>query len=444
MKKVITYGTFDLFHYGHMNILKRAKEYGDYLIVGVTSEDYDRSRGKLNVIQSLEERLSIIQQLPFVDEVIVEHHKDQKISDMKQYEIDFFVIGDDWKGKFDYLNDYTKVIYLPRTTGISSTLTREELEPIRIGIIGTGRIAKRFAAESKYVEGIQIHSVMSRSIDNVDTFVKDNNILYGFTTLAEFLESDIHAVYIATPHETHYEYAKYALLANKHVLCEKPVTLNQLHLLELCQLAKKSNLIFLEAIKTAFLPAFSKLLDELNNGVIGEVQEVRATFTKLYEQKNLREWLPPYGGATNELSTYPLFLAQKILGEFKSVQFFPVKENNIDSINRIIGEHENGKLSISTVGIGMKSEGCAIIAGTKAYIYIPAPWWLMKTFSIRFEDPNKELVYDYSFEGDGLRQEISEFNSLIRRNLTESSRLNHQEMLEINKVLNDFNDANRF
>ena len=106
MKKVITYGTFDLFHIGHLNLLKRAKELGDYLIVGVTSESYDRSRGKLNVRQSLAERMDNVKRTELADEIIVEEYKGQKIEDIQKYNVDIFVIGSDWKGKFDYLKKY--------------------------------------------------------------------------------------------------------------------------------------------------------------------------------------------------------------------------------------------------------------------------------------------------------------------------------------------------
>ena len=156
MKKVITYGTFDLFHEGHYNILKRAKEQGDYLIVGVTSDNYDKSRGKLNVQQSWVARIENVQKKSgFADQIIVEEYYGQKIEDIKKYDIDSFVIGSDWKGKFDYLNEYCQVIYLERTKGVSSTQLRNENRGIiKLGSVGTGRIAKRMCYESKYVSGI--------------------------------------------------------------------------------------------------------------------------------------------------------------------------------------------------------------------------------------------------------------------------------------------------
>ena len=126
MKKVITYGTFDMLHYGHVRLLERAKALGDYLVVGITSDDYDKSRGKINVSQSLMERIEGVRATGLADKIIVEEYPGQKIDDIKQLDIDIFTVGSDWKGKFDYLNDYCQVVYLDRTQGISSSELRSE------------------------------------------------------------------------------------------------------------------------------------------------------------------------------------------------------------------------------------------------------------------------------------------------------------------------------
>jgi len=439
-KVIITYGTYDMLHIGHLNLLRRSKALGDYLIVGVTSEDYDRSRGKLNVSQGTKTRVRAIEQLEFVDKVIVENHKGQKAEDLQKYKVDIFAIGDDWVGKFDYLKEYCHVEYLPRTEGISSTMLRsEKLKTIKLGIIGTGRIAKRFVKEAVHVNDIEVHSVMSRNMDNVKEFLEGTNIHYGYDTIDKLLEDSIEAVYIASPHEFHYEQAKKALEAGKHVLCEKPITLEQKQLKELVKLSKSKNLILLEAIKTSFFPAFTKVLEEIKKGKIGEVKEVRSTFTKLVENRADREWQAPYGGATNELASYPLLLAQKVLGESKKITFYDQIENDVDLANRIVCEHKNGAISVSTVGIGAKAEGSAVISGTEGYIYIPAPWWLTKDFFIRYEDPNIKASYHYDVEGDGIRYEISEFSTRIKRNKKKSPRLQPQDMLGINKVISKYN-----
>ena len=136
MTKVITYGTFDLFHEGHYRLLQRAKALGDYLIVGVTTEEYDKARGKLNVVDSLVTRIENVRKSGFADEIIIEEAPGQKFTDIKKYNIDIFTVGSDWVGSFDYLKDYCKVVYLDRTKDISSTMLRQENSHIQR--IGTG------------------------------------------------------------------------------------------------------------------------------------------------------------------------------------------------------------------------------------------------------------------------------------------------------------------
>ena len=144
MKKVITYGSFDLFHEGHYRLLERAKALGDYLIVGVTTEHYDEARGKVNVVDSLMERIEHVRQTGFADEIIIEDHVGQKVEDIQKYGIDIFTVGSDWAGQFDHLREYCEVVYLERTKGISSTMLRgKRFGIIRLGIIGSGRIADR-------------------------------------------------------------------------------------------------------------------------------------------------------------------------------------------------------------------------------------------------------------------------------------------------------------
>ena len=126
MKRVLTYGTFDLFHEGHVRILKRAKALGDYLIVAISSDEFNQLKGKKSVM-SYEQRKQVVEAIRYVDLVIPEHNWDQKISDVQKYDVDVFVMGDDWTGKFDFLKDYCEVVYLPRTENISTTMIKEKL-----------------------------------------------------------------------------------------------------------------------------------------------------------------------------------------------------------------------------------------------------------------------------------------------------------------------------
>lgn len=135
MRKVITYGTYDLLHQGHINLLRRARELGEYLIVGVTSDSFDRNRGKLNVRNNVLERVEAVKATGYADEVIIEDYVGQKIDDIQKYNVDIFAIGSDWEGHFDYLNEFTKVVYLPRTEGISSTILRAKMtNDVKVGV----------------------------------------------------------------------------------------------------------------------------------------------------------------------------------------------------------------------------------------------------------------------------------------------------------------------
>lgn len=120
MKKIITYGTFDLLHYGHINILKRAKELGDYLIVALSTDEFNENSKNKKSYFKYEERKKLLESIRYVDLVIPEENWEQKISDVKEFKIDTFVIGDDWKDKFDFLKEYCEVVYLKRTPEIST------------------------------------------------------------------------------------------------------------------------------------------------------------------------------------------------------------------------------------------------------------------------------------------------------------------------------------
>lgn len=128
MKRVITYGTFDLLHYGHVNLLRRAKEYGDYLIVAISTDDFNWNQKHKKCYFTYEQRKNLVEAIRYVDLVIPEENWEQKLSDVKEFKIDTFVIGDDWKGKFDFLKDYCDVVYLPRTPEISTTQIKNELK----------------------------------------------------------------------------------------------------------------------------------------------------------------------------------------------------------------------------------------------------------------------------------------------------------------------------
>ncbi|MBO4727434.1 MAG: Gfo/Idh/MocA family oxidoreductase [Spirochaetaceae bacterium] len=410
MKKVITYGSFDLFHEGHYNILKRAKELGDYLIVGVTTEQYDETRGKLNIVDSLAERIENVRKTGFADEIIVEDHLGQKVEDIQKHNIDIFTVGSDWEGKFDFLKEYCDVVYLPRTQNVSSTLLRQNGHPIiRVGIIGTGRIATRFMRESHFVSGCTINCIYNPNVQSAENFAKSFEVGIYTDNFDKFLEQ-IDAVYIASPHGTHYEYAKKCLENKKHVLSEKPLVFFKDRAVELYDLAKKNKCVLLEAIKTAYCPGFNQLLGLARSGIIGSIRDVEATFTRLTNPDGREQCDEIYGGGFTEYGTYTLLPIIKLLGkDFEDVQFSSIlAENGVDLYTKVYFKYKNG-LALAKTGVGVKSEGQLVIAGTKGYILAPSPWWLTKEFEVHYEDPSKIDKYATTFLGDGLRYELSDF-----------------------------------
>lgn len=440
MKTIITYGTFDMLHFGHINLLKRAKALGDYLIVGVTSEEYDYNRGKLNVSQSLTTRIENVKKTGLADKIIVEEYFGQKVSDIQKYEVDTFAIGSDWVGKFDYLKEYCNVVYLDRTKGVSSTDLRNEKNTIlNLGIVGNGRIAGRFILESKYVSGVNVDYVFGRTEENVKKFCDKYELNGYYTDYREFL-SKVDAVYIATPHDSHYKYAKEALLNGKHVLCEKPMVLKQEQAEELFKIAKERNLIIQEAIKTVYAPCFNRLINVAKSGIIGNIRDVNAAFTKLVTDKSLREYNKEMsGGSVTELATYPLSVIVKLLGtDYKKISFSSIydEETGIDAYTKIILEYENA-MAAANVGLGVKREGDLVIAGTKAYIYVPAPWWKTEYFEIRFEDPSKVQKFFVKFDGDGLRYELADFINAIYRGKC-SYKFKNEESVCLAKIIGSF------
>lgn len=439
MRKVITYGTFDLFHEGHRNLLRRAKELGDYLIVGVTTEHYDLQRGKMNVVDTLLERIENVKNSGYADEIIIEDHAGQKQEDIQKLGVDIFTIGSDWTGAFDYLKSYCEVIYLERTPNISSTqIRKEKFSIVHAGVIGTGRIAPRFLAEAKYVSGINVRSVYNPNEFAADTFARHHKLEAYSGAYEEFLNG-VDAVYIASPHQTHYEYAKQAIEAGRHVLCEKPLTFSVSAAEELYALAEEKKVVLMEGIKTAYVPGFAEMISIARSGRIGDIVDVEACFSRI-TKPDMREMTDAeYGGAFLEFGSYTLLPIFKLLGcNYEEVSFNCIKaDNGVDLYSKISFRYKNG-LAMSKTGIGVKSEGQLVIAGTKGYILAKSPWWLTKTFEVRYEDPNQIESYTPKFLGDGLRYEISEFTSRIHGHAKQGFCLTKEESIAMAGVVERF------
>lgn len=442
MKRIITYGTYDLLHEGHLNLLRRAKALGDYLIVGVTSDSFDRERGKLNVRNNVLERVEAVRATGFADEIVIEDYVGQKIDDIQKYGVDTFAIGSDWEGKFDYLKEYCDVVYLPRTDGISSTLIRAETTPvIELGIVGCGRVANRFPSEASVVNGIKIKGVHDINSINAVEFVKKHSPVNLYADLETLIES-VDAVYVASPHLTHYSIVKEVLLHGKHCLCETPLVLNESQAKELYSLAEKMGVILMEANKTAHCPAFNHLMVMLKSGVIGDVVDIEASLSKLWDDDlSLREFdAHQAGGSMYELGSYPLLPIIKLLGtDYLNLNLYSRFKNGVDMYTKGVFRYRNAVCSFK-VGLGVKTEGNMVISGTKGYAYVPAPWWKTDYFELRYEDQNQNRKFFYPWNGAGLRYEIQEFISCIVNRRNSSSRLNSSESISMARIMEQFSN----
>lgn len=406
MKKVITYGTYDLLHYGHIRLLERAKALGDYLIVGVTADDFDKNRGKINVQQSLMERVEAVRNTGLADEIIIEEYEGQKIDDIRKYNIDIFTVGDDWVGKFDYLKEYCRVIYLKRTKGVSSSELRQEKRNLRLGLVGESTILKKIIKESAFVNGLTISGAFSEKQEVLKDFFEDIPVYDKYEELLQ--KSD--AIYLITSPIHHYEDIKTALEMKKHVLCESPIALSEKQCQKLFELARENTCILMDAIKTAYSTAYHRMLLLVKTGVIGEPKCIDATCTSI---KKFDETEAKY--AWNSISAWgptallPVF---QIFGiEYKKKNILTCIESqkyHYDSFTKIDFYYSNSAATIK-VGQGVKSEGELVISGTKGYIYVPAPWWKTEYFEVRYERPENNRRYYFQLDGEGIRYELVAF-----------------------------------
>ena len=374
--------------------------------------------------------------------IIVEDHEGQKIEDIQKYGVDIFTVGSDWIGTFDYLNAFCKVVYLERTPNISSTMLRgNAYKLIKIGIVGTGRIAGRFVAEARYASGIVVSDAYNPEIESASQFKKKYSE-YDIAIETEDYETflgNVDAVYIASTNETHYEYAKQALIHGKSVLCEKPLAFTKRESMELYDLALKNHVVLMEAIKAAYCPGFQQLLNVVLSGKIGKIKDVEACFTRIANIHSRERTDPKYGGAFLEYSGNVLMPIIKILGtDYQSVTF--------DSFDNELGTDDYTKIQIrykdamatAKVGMAVKSEGQLIVAGTEGYVIAQSPWWLTEKFDVRYENETIVEHYEPRFVGDGLRYEISEFIAKIRGTGEKSYKLTAKESISITGIVEKF------
>lgn len=439
MKKVITYGTFDLLHYGHIRLLERAKALGDYLIVGVTSDDFDKTRGKINVQQSLTERIAAVRKTGLADKIIVEEYEGQKIDDIKKYKVNIFTVGSDWVGKFDYLNEYCKVMYLDRTQGISSTEIRQKDNTLTMGIIcNTPSFINKFQNEARFVNCVNVTGVC---YDVFDEMSKSVSNLEHNTTDYKSLLKNVDSIYINNDVEKHYEIISEAIKQGKHILCESPICNDIEQAKGLAKLARKNKVILMDAIRTAYSTAFSRLILLVKAGKIGKVLDIDATCTDMskiknedYEVKSFERWGPN--------CLLPIF---QILGtkykDYRIISHFKDEYKEQDEFTKIDFVYENATASIK-VAEGAKSEGELIITGTDGYIYVPAPWWKTDYFEIRNENSKNNKRFFYQLDGEGIRYELVSFANAVNAGKV-ADNIEKDVSLEFSKMAMNFKNKKK-
>lgn len=428
---IITYGTFDLFHFGHLALLQNAKQLGTYLIVGITSDAFDKQRGKLNVKQPLIERIHAVEETGLADKIIVEEFKGQKIEDIRKYGVDVFTVGSDWIGRFDYLKEYCEVVYLPRTKGISSTQLRKSSAPLSLACIGVSDYSQRIIRESRYVSGMEVKAIC-------DTGAKgslSSAAMDGLHTASSFedLAYIADAVYISASPSIRTILAKQALGKGLHVLCEGPIARSAAAAQGLYSLAEQKGLVLMEAHTVLYEPGFQRLKLLLESGAVGEIKDIDASYS---QAPSTLDYSDPMDGGIYTMGSRSVLPALALIG---------AKPNQASITAGYKGDFCNwAKFDLLyptatatlKMGRGVKTEGDMTITGTDGYIYIPAPWWKLEYFEVRGEDLRDTKKHYYECAGEGQRYLLKEFLGYCRN--ANHYALASNELMQIELAITDF------
>ncbi len=408
MRRVITYGTFDLFHKGHYNILKRAKEEGDYLIVGVTGDSYDVERGKMSVQDSLATRIENVKNTGFADQIIVEEYLGQKIPDIIRYNVDVFVIGSDWKGKFDHLSKYCEVKYVERTKNISSTMLREQsINIYRFGIVTDDLDDNDAVSEPLHVSGFHVECVYSDDAEIADGFCNKFELDSGYSDYAEFLDN-VDIVYIKTTREKRADYIRAALNEGKHVICEAPFTLDSGEEKELEELSVEKGVFLLHNVSELYFATFGQLLWMTRGNLIGDIVSVKCSISK--ELFGVSPFADFY-----DLAYYPLCVIVKLLGtEFHSVTSDIVRNEDGSPAYGLIKFLYNNCIATAEISMDISINGGMEIVGRNGSIYVPDDWWQIGYFRLKKLNEPRSKRYSFNFEGNGFRYLLQALLAMIR------------------------------
>jgi predicted dehydrogenase len=305
---------------------------------------------------------------------------------------------------------------------------------IRWGIIGAGAAARRFAEGLRDVPGATLCAVWSRRQETSASLVE----LFGgkiSDSLDELLASEIDAVYIGTLPDSHAAYSIAALQAGKHVLCEKPVTLNTQQLKQVIQAARASGLLFMEAMKPPFYPLYQALRAHLAIDPVGEVRFVRAGYTTSNVPQEHPSWRPEAGGGSlMGIGVYQAFLAVDWLGEAQKVQTLGrLSTRGVDVFAMFQTEHRNGFAQLHS-GMDLSGPGDAVLVAPDGHVTIAAPWWNPVQATVRYAD-GRIVLLDEPMSGSGFQYETAHFCELIRLGQVDSPVISHALSLAVMEIL---------
>ncbi|MBE5889741.1 MAG: glycerol-3-phosphate cytidyltransferase [Lachnospiraceae bacterium] len=426
MKKVITYGTFDMFHQGHYNIIKRAKEYGDYLIVGVTGDSYDVGRGKLSVHDSIATRINNVKNTGLADAIIVEEYLGQKISDIIKYDVDVFVIGDDWKGKFDHLKQYCDVVYLERTKNISSTQLREEnFKQYNIGLIVDEPKDNQLIVESQKLSGFKVTSVFSESREVLDAFQEKYDIENAYRNLDAFWR-DTDIVFVKCHLDKRADFIEQCLAHGKHVIADPPFSLDAKIHKHLYKVAKDNQVALIDNVKMVYVRIFIQLLWMTHAGMIGDIIRFNCSISK--RDRSIVNLF-------DDLAALALCPVIKIMGkEYDAIEPNLVTSEDGIEYASITLKYPTGEASIN-IGNKIRVKEQLEIIGTEGTIRLKDNWWKSNYFELETTDGSEVKTYSMNFEGNGFCFLLSAMRTMLENNRTESMGLFPDESNTIVKIL---------
>ncbi|MDQ1164729.1 Gfo/Idh/MocA family protein [Flavobacterium sp. SORGH_AS_0622] len=310
---------------------------------------------------------------------------------------------------------------------------------IKWGIVGLGNIASQFASDLLFIDDAELTAVASRDISKAELFAEKFGALRMYNSYdLLFEDSEVEIIYIATPHNSHAALCIKALENGKHVICEKPMSLSYNDAERMIEASKKNNRFFMEAFWTRFIPSIQDILQKVNNGIIGDVNYIKADFAfHGNETENKRLFDKELGGgALFDIGVYPLFLSYILLGNPKEIIAKAIKhKNDIDLQTSMLLQYESAQ-SVLHASIVSESDMKASISGSIGRIELNSPWFVADGYSLFIND-EKEAAFTLPTLGKGYSHEIIECHNCIRNNQIESKLWSHQNSLDLSRIVEE-------